>query len=499
MDRDNSYMPHMHSPELQPSPVSHRRSPSSLPTLSALFIVLGVVCSVPTVSAQSGYTITDLGTLAGTESAVSEAFGINASGQITGVSDTSNERFHAFLYDPILGMVDIGTLTGPDGYSVGKSINSSGQVTGGSPTVDDVNGRAFLYAGGAMTDLGTLGGSGSIGYGINSSGQVTGSSYVSDVPNKRYEHAFLYSGGTMTDLGTLGGRASVALAINDAGQITGFASTAGDRATHAFLYQGRRMIDIGTLGGASEGFGINNSGQITGFSEPSPSVRHAFLYSGGSMIDLGTVGTDTWSWGYSINASGQVVGLSGTPNVDSKAFLWTSAGGMVDLNSLIPSGSGWQLNTAFGINDAGQITGRGFYNGARHAFLLTPPPSADLAITKSAAARVAAGQPLTYSITVRNNGPSDANGVTVSDPLPNDTTFASDTSSSNCTDNGTGIVTCDLATLAAGAQAAVSITINVPASARGTTISNTATVGNTDPPDPNPGNDTATAKTRVTR
>jgi formylglycine-generating enzyme required for sulfatase activity len=47
---------------------------------------------------------------------------------------------------------------------------------------------------------------------------------------------------------------------------------------------------------------------------------------------------------------------------------------MQDLNTLISSASGWELSTASGINDSGQIAGYGTINGNRHAFLLTPVP-----------------------------------------------------------------------------------------------------------------------------
>jgi hypothetical protein len=48
---------------------------------------------------------------------------------------------------------------------------------------------------------------------------------------------------------------------------------------------------------------------------------------------------------------------------------------MLDLNSLLPANSGWVLEEAFGINDAGQITGMGLYNGQASAFLMTDPPA----------------------------------------------------------------------------------------------------------------------------
>jgi len=41
---------------------------------------------------------------------------------------------------------------------------------------------------------------------------------------------------------------------------------------------------------------------------------------------------------------------------------------MNDLNDLIPAGSGWELVTAFGINDAGQIAGTGVINASGTLF-----------------------------------------------------------------------------------------------------------------------------------
>ncbi len=46
---------------------------------------------------------------------------------------------------------------------------------------------------------------------------------------------------------------------------------------------------------------------------------------------------------------------------------------MIDLNTLLPSGSGWVLRRATGISAGGQIVGVGTFNGAARGFVLTPP------------------------------------------------------------------------------------------------------------------------------
>jgi probable HAF family extracellular repeat protein len=78
------------------------------------------------------------------------------------------------------------------------------------------------------------------------------------------------------------------------------------------------------------------------------------------------------SYAYGVNDSGEVVGYSWLADGDQQAFLYTG-GTMLDLNSLIPTNSGWELLTAYGINDSGQITGEGLYNGQLSAFLLMNP------------------------------------------------------------------------------------------------------------------------------
>ena len=156
--------------------------------------------------------------------------GINASGQVTGYSDTiSNQNdgnAHAFVTNSNGQMSDLGTLGG--GFSTGQGINDSGQVTGYSITA---NGHAHAFitnSDGQMIDLGTLvGGSDSYGNGINASGQVTGTHYAINSSYNPIQHAFVTDNGVMRDLNTLlvdgitDWVLNDARGINDAGQITG--------------------------------------------------------------------------------------------------------------------------------------------------------------------------------------------------------------------------------------------------------------------------------------
>ena len=81
---------------------------------------------------------------------------------------------------------------------------------------------------------------------------------------------------------------------------------------------------------------------------------------------------------YDINESGQIVGSAslGGEGWNASALLWQD-GVMMDLNTLVPPGSGWTLETARAINDCGQIVGEGLVDGERRMFLLTPSDAAE--------------------------------------------------------------------------------------------------------------------------
>ena len=185
---------------------------------------------------------------------------------------------------------------------------------------------------------------------------------------------------TVTDLGTLpGGSYSIGNGINNSGQVVGYSSITSGY-VHAFLYANGLMKDIGTLPDVSQSCAtaINDDGKVVGYSSDN------FLYVNGSMQDLGAfenVGAPTLTVPNGINAIGWVVGYGSTTigqYTELRAFLYTSEL-ITDMNTLISPTSGWMLTDACGINDLGQIVGSGVNRiNQSHAFLYWNGNIADL-------------------------------------------------------------------------------------------------------------------------
>ena len=132
-------------------------------------------------------------------------------------------------------------------------------------------------------------------------------------------------------------------------------------------------------------------------------------------------------------------------------------------------------------------------NTASATNLVTARTNADVAIVKTDSPDpVGVGQPVTYRLTVTNNGPAIATNVTVSDTLPASMLYASATPSiGSC--SGTTTITCMLGTLNVGNSQFVDIIVQATATG---TIPNTATVSATQT-DPVPSNNSSTANTLV--
>ena len=337
-------------------------------SLSAPQTIVNIV-SFPYHSGASAqrYFITDLGTLGGTESF---AYALNDSGQVVGTSRISGDvSTHSFLYTDGK-MTDLYPLNSQDIQTVGPTgINNAGQIASGiivngvyvPAILDSPTGNLTLLGSlGAVTDYGFSG----VATSINNEGNATGYSYIDNLNR----HGFLYRNNVMTDIGSFGGYSS-GWAINDENEIAGFASATYNGVAHAFVYIDGVMTDLDPV---TESYAkdVNNQGHAVGqFLTADGTAFHAFLYSQGNFTDITPAGGPE-AIANGVNNAAQVVGSASFAN-KVHAFFYDN-GEIVDLNSVIPRDSGWELTLAVDLNNHGQITGYGSVNNKSRAYLLTP-------------------------------------------------------------------------------------------------------------------------------
>jgi probable HAF family extracellular repeat protein len=168
------------------------------------------------------------------------------------------------------------------GHNAAVAINDVGQVVGTSSTSSDWSGpyHATRWDGLVATDLGSFGAeNNSAASDINNAGQVVG---------KAQGRAVIWNGHTIRDLGTLGRGDYSANAINEAGLVVGRFNTgvAGPFDSYqAILWNGSAMVDLNSLLDPaltqagwvlSDATGINDRGDIVG----NMVNRYTFLYHG---------------------------------------------------------------------------------------------------------------------------------------------------------------------------------------------------------------------------
>lgn len=272
-------------------------------------------------------------------------------------------------------VTDLGDLPGGSNWSEATGINEAGQVVGYSNASTGLH--AFLWdpVTEMMQDLGELPGGldFSRGMNVNDAGEVQVAGYsVGTDSDGTDDRAMLWDAvNGMQNLGDLPGSIarSRAFDLNDAGQVTGRGRAGtGDR---AFLWLPAPayglpagMNDLGDLPGGqdqSQAAAINTAGQVAGYSGYDSGDgwgTHAFLWLPAAayglpagMNDLGDLpgGYDN-SYGFGMNDAGQVVGR-GSTEAGLRAFLWDPVNGMQDLGE----------GEARDVNDAGQVVGAGAF------------------------------------------------------------------------------------------------------------------------------------------
>src|SRR5262249_34830925 len=119
-----------------------------------------------------------------------------------------------------------------------------------------------------------------------------------------------------------------------------------------------------------EARGINAVGNIVGWGRTN-GVEHAFLLQGSLLSEIAVLPGGRNSYALGVDDAHLVVVAATGSNGVLHAFLWQN-GNLTNLNDLLPSGTGWELVEARGINNAGQIVGWGKVNNQEQGFLLSP-------------------------------------------------------------------------------------------------------------------------------
>jgi uncharacterized repeat protein (TIGR01451 family) len=309
-------------------------------------------------------------------------------------------------------------------YSAATAINSQGQVAGwASMNAADSSRHAFLYSGGAFTDLGTFGGTYSAAAGLNDNGEVVGQSTYASLQIEgnlivyNLTHAFDYRGGQLIDLTPTSQYYSTADSINNSGQIAGGLTDDATDTYHGFLYQNGVFtnIDAGDSAHASEALKINASGQICGRMNTLADIydgSYGFYWSGGSyhtflpeprgnpssisafngMNDAGQcVGAAAETTGYStlypfvydgaaltylgsgigaataINAHGHVVGYYYSPDSTLQTGFLYNGSSYTMMSALGTAGNGTSWLEANAVNNFDQVGGKGFNVSGNYA------------------------------------------------------------------------------------------------------------------------------------
>jgi len=199
------------------------------------------------------------------------------------------------------------------------------------------------------------------------------------VVGQRFRTAFYWSRATgFVDMGVFPGAdegfGSTAYDVNNQNVIVG-ETAMPDFFTHAFRWTfDDEWEDLGTLGGnRSYALAINERQEISGGAQNPNGSTRPYVWKQGKMIELPLIPDYRSGDARDLHDAGQLVGdnWNGPNKAPLHAFLHEN-GETFDLNDLIDPNSGWELTSAIGINNRGEITGIGVHNDLSRAYLLRP-------------------------------------------------------------------------------------------------------------------------------
>lgn len=309
------------------------------------------------------------------------------------------QQYHVF---------QLGTLGGAS--SSGNAINNIGWAMGSANLAGNTTEHAVVWTPFAQINLGTLGGPNSdVSWPVkNDRGVVAGWTETAAIdqlgeswsctdfnptytPTGHVCVGFVWQNGHMTGLPTLGGINGFAAGVNEEGTIAGWAENKVHDSTCVSpqVLQFKPVVwsapydraqELPTWPGDPDGAAtaVNASGEVVGISGICDvavgawTAEHALLWRDGRVINLGNLGGAGWNTPMAINQRGDVVGFSDLPgdvvdgqlNGNFHAFLWTRASGrMIDLGTL----PGDSQSEALDINDQDQVVGVSYPSA--HAFL----------------------------------------------------------------------------------------------------------------------------------
>ena len=264
---------------------------------------------------------------------INEAGQVAGYGRTAGTDPTAANPFHAGLWSPTASgyaVTDLGTLGGTNSY--GNWVSSNGQVAGNNDTASGSS-HGFRYANGKMNDLAPLStGTTSGANSVNRSGVAVGFSTNTSDPTGTYVATYWDQAGAIHEIPYVGaGHYSTAISVYDNGMILGSVDeTADDLTANGFTYDVNTgaMTDLGYLSpefpNASPS-AMNASGVIVGQSGNVDLTDYrAFVYLNGQMVDLNTlVNAPGWTLEFAtnINDAGQITGEGTDPNGYEHAFV----------------------------------------------------------------------------------------------------------------------------------------------------------------------------------